>query len=565
MPIYQTRGHFLKGNLMINQQQKNIATDFQESKKLLSLAKKSHEAYLLKQQQIDLENAIDYYIRVMKLTPHISEPYYKLAILLYNKHQITLEQALEQCQKAVKLSPTCPKAKLYYGYFLNQAGKVKQAQKVFSEAIKANFLTSSRARIALALCMFKEFKQGDKTIKKFSKALYYLLSGSALALIDYPTMHLLYKVTLAHLTVFYFYVKGFLLKRLHQYSSAAKNYEVAAKTTADAQAFYIKAGDAEYKNKNIPGAISAYKKAVGLNPQNTDAVLKLTTIFQKEFDDKDEELIECYNRLIKQNEGNARLYYDLGNLYLKTDDKFSALNAFKIALELEEDNPFFMNSLAYVLIQLKHYDDALMYYKKAIKINPDNKWTAIVCQAQGAIYHQIKENYEAAMTSYEMARVLDPENSDIYYSMAEIYEDMGYVEDAIENYCISLKIKETPKGYRALGILLWEEDKNDEAIVAFEKCLALDNTDAEAYNNLGTALLDGVGDIDRATKCFKEAIKLNPNDATAYYNLGRVYQIMQMSSKAAENFQMAINLNKLTNVMDGEEIENRLMSLFKTN
>ena len=31
-------------------------------------------------------------------------------------------------------------------------------------------------------------------------------------------------------------------------------------------------------------------------------------------------------------------------------------------------------------------------------------------------------------------------------------------EDAIENYCKSLKIKETAKGYRALGILLWNED-----------------------------------------------------------------------------------------------------------
>ena len=61
------------------------------------------------------------------------------------------------------------------------------------------------------------------------------------------------------------------------------------------------------------------------------------------------------------------------------------------------------------------------------------------------------------------------------------------------------------------------------------------------------------------------AIKLNPNDATAYYNLGRVYQILQMSNLAAENYQMAIDLNKLTNVMDGEEIEQRLRSLFNVN
>jgi len=554
---------------MLNQKTKNRVDiskqNFQSSKKLLQLAKKSHEEYLLKQQQIDLENAIDYYIRAMKLTPHMSEPYYKLAILLYNQQQITLDQALNQCKKAVMLDPSSPKAKLYYGYFLSLSGQVKQAKQEFTKAIKLNFLTSSRARLALALSIFKDMKQGNSSLNNFTKAIYYLLTGSALTLIDFPTISLLYKIVLTHIGAFYFYLKGFFLKQVRQYECAVKNYEFAAKNTPDAETFYIKAGDVACKSNQLEYAIEAYKKAIELNPSSSDAILKLTTLIQEHCDGREDELIECYNRLIKTNQKNPRLYYDLGNLYLKTDDRFSALNAFKIALELDENNPFFMNSYAYVLIQLKHYDEALMYYKKAIKINPDSKWTSIVCQAQGAIYHQIKCNYEAAVTSFEMATVLDPENYDSYYCLGEVYQDMGEYEDAIENYCHSLKIKETAKGYRALGIILWNEDKVDEAIIALEKCLAINENDAEAYNNLGIALLDGIGDIDRATNCFKDAIRLNPNDATAYYNLGRVYQILQMSNLAADNYQMAINLNKLTNVMDGEEIEQRLHSLFNVN
>ncbi len=555
---------------MLNQQTKREAKnkntkEFLNSKKLLQLAKQSHEQYLLKQQQIDLENAIDYYVRAMKLTPHISEPYYKLAILLYNKKQISLEQALNQCRKAVMLDPDCPKAKLYYGYFLNLSGQTKQAKQEFKKAININFITSSRARIALALSIFKEIKQGQYSLSNFSKAIYYLLSGAALSLVDLPTICMLYKVALAHISVFYYYLKGFVLKQIRNYELAEKNYEFAARNTPDAETFYIMAGDAAYKNKNLSHAIQSYKKAIEINPTNSTAIIKLTRILQNHCENKEDELIECYNKLIASNTKNARLYYDLGNLYLKIDDKFSALNAFKIALEIEENNPFLMNSYAYVLIQLKHYDEALIYYKRAIKINPDNKWTSIVCQAQGAIYHQIKGNFEAALTSYEMATVLDPENHDAYFAMGEIFQDMGEFEDALENYCLSLKIKETAKAYRALGIILWEEDKIDEAVLALEKCLSIDENDAEAHNNLGIALLDGVGDIDKATQCFKNAIKLNPNDATSYYNLGRVYHIMQMSNLAAENYQMAINLNKITNVMDGAEIEYRLRSLFNTN
>ena len=168
--------------------------EFQNSRKLLKLAKQAHEQYLLKQQQIDLENAIDYYIRAMKLTPHMSEPYYKLAILLYNKREISLDQALNQCKKAVMLDPDSPKAKLYYGYFLNLSGQVKHAKQEFTKAIKLNFLTSSKARIALALSIFKEMKQGKSSISGFTKGLYYLLSGTALSLIDFPTICMLYKI-----------------------------------------------------------------------------------------------------------------------------------------------------------------------------------------------------------------------------------------------------------------------------------------------------------------------------------------------------------------------------------
>ncbi|MCQ2957884.1 MAG: tetratricopeptide repeat protein, partial [Candidatus Gastranaerophilales bacterium] len=531
-------------------------------KKLLELAKKSHEQYLVKQQEIDLNNAIDYYVRAMKLTPHLSEPYYKLAILLYNKRQISLDQALKQCKKAVLLDPTSPMAKLYYGYFLNLSGQVKLAKQEFQKAIKLNFFTSSKARIALALSIFKDMKQGNNSISNFTKAMYYLLTGSALTLLDYPTISMLYKVVLSNIAVFYYYLKGFFLKRVNNYAAATKTYEVAAKNTPSAENFYMLAGDSAYKKDNFPKAIEAYKKAIELNPTNDEAVLKLKTILQNHCKNKEQELIECYNRLIKTNERDARLYYDLGNLYLKTDDVLSALNAFKIALEIEPENPFFMNSYAYILIQLKNYDEALLYYKKAIKINPDNKWTSILCLAQGSIYQQVKHNPEAALTSYEMATVLDPENYDAYFSIGEVYQELDEFEDAIENYCYSLKLKETLKGYKALGILLWLEDKVDEAIVAFEKCICMDEDDAESYINLGVALLDGQGNIDRATECFKNAIELNPNEATAYYNMGRVYQIMQMPENAAENYQMAINLNKITNVMDGEEIESRLHALF---
>ena len=76
-----------------------VINEFKNTKKLLYLAKKSHENYLLKSQEADLQNAIDYYVQAMKVAPHISEPYYKLSILLYSQNQISVDQGIEQCRK----------------------------------------------------------------------------------------------------------------------------------------------------------------------------------------------------------------------------------------------------------------------------------------------------------------------------------------------------------------------------------------------------------------------------------------------------------------------------------
>lgn len=536
--------------------------DLFNTRKLLNLAKKAHAEYLLKSQEKDLNNAIDYYGRALRVSPHLSEPYYKLAYLLYSKHEIELDECLLQCKKAVQLEPNSAKARLYYGYFLNIAGYTKLARNEFVKSVKLDFFTSSRARLALGASIFDGVINKELSKSYILKSLHYVTTGILLSVTDKSVVMMFVRFLLLNLSIFKYRFNGTLLRRVGKYKMAISNFDAAAQNTANAEDFYVKSGDTAYQANDINLAISSYKKALEKNPNNIEAITKLTRLLQKYSDGRDDEIIVCYNRILKNNPRNSKLYYELGNIYLKKDDRFSARNAFRMALEIEPENPFYLNSYAYSLIQLKSYDEALVHYKKAIKINPDNKWTSIVCQAQGSIYQQIKGNYEAAVTSFEMAILLDKENYDAYQSLGDIYQDMGDIETAIEYYCQALKIKENPRSYRALGIAFWENDDVDEAIIAFEKCISLDEANYEAYDNLGTALLDGSGDVERAMKCFKSALSINHNDALAYFNLGKIYQILQMNTKAAENYQMALDLNKITEIMDSSEIEKRLYSIF---
>ena len=75
--------------------------------------------------------------------------------------------------------------------------------------------------------------------------------------------------------------------------------------------------------------------------------------------------------------------------------------------------------------------------------------------------------------------------------------------------------------------------------------------------------LDGLMDAEEALEYFEEAIELNPSYTLAYFNAGRASQQMGFTNDAARYYQMAIDLNKITQDLDEEDIETRLRSLFE--
>ena len=69
-----------------------------------------------------------------------------------------------------------------------------------------------------------------------------------------------------------------------------------------------------------------------------------------------------------------------------------------------------------------------------------------------------------------------------------------------------------------------------------------------------------MGDPDESIQYFKNAIKINPNYTLAYFNLGRAYQAIGDKAHSAEYYQMALDLNKLTEELDRINI---LVDMFK--
>ena len=249
---------------------------------------------------------------------------------------------------------------------------------------------------------------------------------------------------------------------------------------------------------------------------------------------------------------------------MSKDDKLNSIGAFKLAVENDSENPFYNNSLGYAYAKAELYDDAIAHYQKAISINPDAEWTSIVCQALGAIYAGEKGNVEAAVSTYQAGIILDPNNYDLYIALGDIYMADYDLDNAIHSYCDAVTLNpDDERGYSKLGVALWEKDYLEEALVAYHKAVEINPENAYSQNNLGILYLDGLEDAEESLEYFEAAIALNPNYTLAYFNAGRASQKMGFINDAAHYYQMAIDLNKLTDDLDENDIRTRLYGLFE--
>ncbi len=530
---------------------------------MLEEARVAHERYLIKQQESDLERAIECYVDAIKSNPSLPESYYRLASLLLIKGQISVDGALEQCKTALSLEPNNPNAHIYSGYFQCLNGDFEEAEKEFSFAISHSGLNSARPRLFLSKVLLNRMKS-QKSVKSMVRFLYYFLSGSMMIMWDCPSLKMFYKFLANDFSVFSYKALGETFEKMKLFPSALEAYSKGLEKTAQGNLFYQKMGDLSLECNDISSSIECYQKAFEKNPSDREVLIKLATITQTYFPEKIDSAIDYYNSLLEFGIDLDKIYYELGHLYLKKSDKIHAVSAFKLAEELNPENPYYNNSLAYAYVKAELYDDAIEYYQRAIKLNPDAEWTSIVCHALGAIYAEIKENYQAAEATFNAGMILDPKNVDIQLSLGDLFMAQNDLDKAIKIYCDAISVDPLNfLTYAKTGLALWEKDYLEESVVAFHKSIEI-NPDFEiAQNNLGVVYLDGYGDPKQSLEYFKRAIDINPNYTLAYFNLARAYQAIGDKAHAAEYYQMTMDLNKITEELSEKDIRKRIYELFE--
>lgn len=367
---------------------------------------------------------------------------------------------------------------------------------------------------------------------------------------------------------FFFLLLNFLTLRAQSTVSAKEEKQLNE---------YLQNGFSFTKQNQTKEAIQQYKKALKIDPKNHNAYYNLGLIYAKT-----KQLDEA---IVIVDQGILNCKGDLGSFYRLKANCLSDMGRYKESLplffkDLEEGSTDSSNvnyNLGYTYIKLKEYENALLYLNKFIEVESvrggkcnDAYFYAATC------YMELKD-YASAVSFYDLA-LTDSKFYSYYYNKAEALHQLNKNEEAIatvsegiennldkeilyhKRYQIYRDLKQKDKSFEDLkkaylinpsepdvlfdmGTYYSEDNRMDDAIKCYHKCIALNKNLTGAYNNLANIYKENRLKSDSAEFYYKKAIETLPNEASFYYNFANYYKNIDKYDNSIELYKKAVELN----------------------
>ncbi len=431
--------------------------------------------------------AIDYYNEASALEPE--NPNYYSSIGDVYRIQGNWDEAIKYYEKALNINPDNDLVNNNLGFTYYSKAEAYQVSEYYQTAVEyyqraiSSGQKDNSAKLNLATYYlnlgdaYRKLENWDEAIKNYEKALEISpddeLANNSLGIACYS--------------------KGQKESNGEYYEKAIKHYQEAI-TAGQKNSpgkpnfiYYANLGDAYRALMNWEGAISSYQKALEINPNDDWSHNALGIAFYSKYQPDYNKAIEHYQEAItagqKNSPGKPNFIY-----YANLGDAYRAL----------------MN-----------WDKAIESYKAALDINNNDD---ITYNGLGIAYSG-KGKYHKAIEQYQKAASL--KTKPIYYAnIGDTYRILRKWDDAIRNYEIAVE-----KAFE-----IGPEDRT------FHKSLGL------AYNDRGVEHYTK-GDDDKAIEDYKKAVELNPEDPVIHYNLYLAYHAKGMYKEAEESLREAIGLD----------------------
>jgi tetratricopeptide (TPR) repeat protein len=198
-------------------------------------------------------------------------------------------------------------------------------------------------------------------------------------------------------------------------------YQDVLKVTEDTFSRINLAG-IHYNKGNHDEAFQQLSTAANKNPDSAHPLSVLGEY--KEREGKLAEAEQTYLKALGIDNRHALTHYRLGRLHLKREKFSHGLDHLKQAIDLEEENPVYLEALGAEYERLGNYLEAVSFFEKVSVLEPDRLEIFVKL---GDLYKK-KEMFKEALSRYWSALELKNDDPYIHRSVLEIYKALSEQE-----------------------------------------------------------------------------------------------------------------------------------------
>lgn len=289
-------------------------------------------------------------------------------------------------------------------------------------------------------------------------------------------------------------------------NKSAFYYEKAVELNDTLLSVLLKLGALYNDLKMEDSKITAYKKAVALDPQNFEANKYLgITLYNR---NQSKEGLLYLELARSQKADDPEIMYTLGKSYVHDGKLTEAILLFQTSKKLQPNNCDVRYTLTNTLKSQKQYSEALKESDELLRMKETKEYLDLYI----SILFEMGK-YSMIETAVKMRRKNNPEDVSLLMTMAKAqYLDKRF-DDALQSYVMISFIRE---GYEPalLGraYVYTQMGKLDNAKTYYEKVLKLNPKSVTAYIGLAR-LYKGIGDQNSYMENLRKAREISPNDS----------------------------------------------------
>lgn len=302
------------------------------------------------------------------------------------------------------------------------------------------------------------------------------------------------------------------------------------------------------------------------NPVKVAGVIKFD--FQTEGSTLGQKEIDYHKQDVLSRPNSPQAHYNLGKFYYWDNRRQEALEEYKRAIEIEPEFIVAHYGLAEAYFRLLRFQEAIDAYRHVIHLKPDYVEAYL---GMGWCYERLNLNAEAIDGFSQALSVRpDPDVSSVAYTnIAQIYERMGRIEDAIRAYehlvttqrelmVINPDYPKQPEHWANHVASMYEKiNRNEDAIEAYKTVISIAPYSDEAfYAHLSIAsLYKKAGRNEEASKVYEQMIEITNESMRrgkgnsdvirqGHYAFGLIYQEMGRDKEAIEAYKRATKIRR---------------------